>query len=214
MHVFMRAAPALFLVILLMAPASASTKAAGPHRARGQGAAPSLDMYSHRARRRAATILQLELLEMRKAHLDRVRQVIEKRLPVDGLFNEDTRPLPTARVRPALRAAERSPFFPTRGAGSIAMLGLPATMAARICFRDLSSHGELLALHGAGISLRRISAAPIPFVVVFTRAFSAGFYMQHASIDSVVAYGAAGLALYYRSDHSGLARDGEPEARK
>jgi len=88
MHVFMRAAPALFLVILLVAPASASTKAAARHKAREHATAPSLDMYSHRARRRAATILQLELLEMRKAHLERVRQVIEKRLKLDALFTD------------------------------------------------------------------------------------------------------------------------------
>ena len=88
MHDFMRAAPALFLAILLMGPASASTKAGRPHRTVGRLAAPFLDMYSRRARRRAATILQLELLEMRKAHLDRVRKVIEKRLPIDALFSD------------------------------------------------------------------------------------------------------------------------------
>lgn len=86
MHVLMRAAPALWLAILLMAPASASTKGAMPRRPSHRLAAPALDMYSLRARRRAKIILQLELLEMRKAHLDRVRHVIEKRLPLDTLF--------------------------------------------------------------------------------------------------------------------------------
>ncbi|MFN2527605.1 MAG: hypothetical protein ABR584_02700 [Candidatus Baltobacteraceae bacterium] len=86
MYHFTRAAAAFFLVILLITPASASTKA-GRHRALQHATAPSLDLYSHRARRRAATILQLELLEMRKAHLERVRKVIEKRLKLEALFS-------------------------------------------------------------------------------------------------------------------------------
>jgi hypothetical protein len=89
MHVLMRAAPALLLAILLMAPASASTKAAPGRRPSHHAPAPTLDMYSVRARRRAATILQLELLEMRKAHLERVRKVIQKRLPLDVLVAPD-----------------------------------------------------------------------------------------------------------------------------
>jgi len=43
-------------------------------------------MYSLRARRRARTLLQLELFEMRKVHLERVRKVIEKELPLDSFF--------------------------------------------------------------------------------------------------------------------------------
>jgi len=50
MHVFMRAAPALFLAILLIVPASASTKGAGRHQT-ARAVFPSLDMYSLRARR-------------------------------------------------------------------------------------------------------------------------------------------------------------------
>ena len=69
---------ALSAAILLGAPASASKGAAA--------ARPSLDLYSMRARRRAAIILQLELLELRKARLDRVRRAIEQRLPVDQLL--------------------------------------------------------------------------------------------------------------------------------
>ncbi len=45
-------------------------------------------LYSSRALRRARTILQLRLLELRKQHLDRVRQIIERRLPVDTLFDD------------------------------------------------------------------------------------------------------------------------------
>ena len=79
--VFKRAACAVTAVcgaILLGAPASAS-KGAAPVR-------PYLDLYSLRARRRAAIILQLELLELRKARLERVRRAIERRLPVDQLL--------------------------------------------------------------------------------------------------------------------------------
>ncbi len=49
--------------------------------------APSLDMYSRRALRRARTILQLKLLELREERLDRARRVIEKNLPPNALFS-------------------------------------------------------------------------------------------------------------------------------
>jgi hypothetical protein len=38
-------------------------------------------LYSQRALRRARTLLQLRMLELRKAELDRVRQAILRRLP-------------------------------------------------------------------------------------------------------------------------------------
>jgi hypothetical protein len=59
-----------------------------PHRrhpAQAHAAAPSLDLYSPRALRRARTILQLKLLELRKARLERVRRAIERGLPVDQI---------------------------------------------------------------------------------------------------------------------------------
>ncbi|MDP9018047.1 MAG: hypothetical protein M3N19_06990 [Candidatus Eremiobacteraeota bacterium] len=88
MHIGIRAAvTALFFAILLVAPASASATANRRIPAIAK-TAPSLDLYSQRARRRARIILELKLLEMRKAHLDRVRQVIEKRIPLDCLFNQ------------------------------------------------------------------------------------------------------------------------------
>lgn len=86
MHVSMRAASALLLAILLGAAASASTKGAGGRFSARQAAARPLDIYSFRARRRAALIIQMELLEMRKARLERVREVIQKRLPIDLLL--------------------------------------------------------------------------------------------------------------------------------
>ena len=89
MHVFTRAATAALLAILLGSPASASTKGGPrPHRT-VHPAAPSLDLYSRRARRRAALILQLELLELRKARLERIREVIKRRLPVETLLRPD-----------------------------------------------------------------------------------------------------------------------------
>ncbi|GAC1653272.1 MAG: hypothetical protein NVS9B12_03210 [Vulcanimicrobiaceae bacterium] len=87
MTISTRAAGALLVVILLGLAASASERAGHPHRRSAAPVAPSLDMYSLRARRRAATLLRLELLELRKAHLERVRAVIEKRLPIDALLN-------------------------------------------------------------------------------------------------------------------------------
>lgn len=49
-------------------------------------AAPAEVLYSRRALRRAKTILQLKLLELRRARLDRVRKAIEKNVPVDVLL--------------------------------------------------------------------------------------------------------------------------------
>ena len=88
LQIFSRAGTALVLAILLAAPASASTKAGARQPPAQRTSAPTLDMYSLRARRRAAMILQLKLLELRKAHLDRVRKVIEKKLPLDCLFSD------------------------------------------------------------------------------------------------------------------------------
>lgn len=52
-------------------------------------------LYSRRALRRVRLILQLRLLELRKAHLERVRQAIERHLSVDRLLQEE-RPSPTS----------------------------------------------------------------------------------------------------------------------
>ncbi|MDQ6929641.1 MAG: hypothetical protein M3126_03105 [Candidatus Eremiobacteraeota bacterium] len=86
MHVSMRAGSALLTAILLGAAASASTKGAGRRFSATTAPVRSLEMYSLRARRRAALILQMELLELRKARLERVREVIQKRLPIDFLL--------------------------------------------------------------------------------------------------------------------------------
>ena len=87
MHIAMRATAALSLAILFCGPASASTRV-GPHRGAHRAAREaSLSLYSIRARRRARTILQLELLELQKAHLDRVRQALQKRIPIDQLLS-------------------------------------------------------------------------------------------------------------------------------
>jgi len=45
------------------------------------------DLYSARARRLVRSYLRLQLLELRKADLDRVRAVIEGKLGVDALFS-------------------------------------------------------------------------------------------------------------------------------
>ncbi|HET7814460.1 MAG TPA: hypothetical protein VFL13_08810 [Candidatus Baltobacteraceae bacterium] len=48
-------------------------------------AVPSTSLYSQRALRRARTILQLKLLELRKARLERVFRAIERGLPPDEM---------------------------------------------------------------------------------------------------------------------------------
>ncbi|MGA2393559.1 MAG: hypothetical protein ABSH03_09445 [Candidatus Lustribacter sp.] len=49
--------------------------------------AAASDLYSPRARRLVRSYLRLQMLELRKAELDRVRAVIEGRIGVDALFS-------------------------------------------------------------------------------------------------------------------------------
>jgi hypothetical protein len=44
------------------------------------------EIFSPRARRRAAAYFRMRVLELRKARLDRAAEVIEHRLPVDELL--------------------------------------------------------------------------------------------------------------------------------
>jgi hypothetical protein len=45
------------------------------------------ELYSLRARRRAAAYLRMRILELRKARLDRAAEVIERRLPPNELLS-------------------------------------------------------------------------------------------------------------------------------
>lgn len=91
MHVSTRAVVALTSVILL---ATAAEAPAGAHCASRRKAAHYTvsQLYSSRARHRVITILQLKLLELHEEHLDRLRQVILRRLPVDTLLKADKPP--------------------------------------------------------------------------------------------------------------------------
>ena len=84
--------PAIILSMLILGCASAPALAKhSHHRASATSQPPqSLDMYSRRALRRARTILQLKLLELREERLDRARRVIEKRLPLSTLFSHNS----------------------------------------------------------------------------------------------------------------------------
>jgi len=85
MFVLNRALAALALVILL--PVAAEASARDPkvnQRARAHYSVSQL--YSSRARRRAVRILQLKLLELHEENLDRLRQVILRKLPIDTLL--------------------------------------------------------------------------------------------------------------------------------
>lgn len=81
-----RAAMTLTLVIALGAPAAGKPpRAAVP--APNVSPPPAADvLYSRRALRRARTVLQLKLLELREQRLERVRKAIERGLPVDELL--------------------------------------------------------------------------------------------------------------------------------
>jgi hypothetical protein len=53
--------------------------------------AASSDLYSRRALRRARILLQLRLLQLREERLERIRQIIERRIPSDLLPKGDLR---------------------------------------------------------------------------------------------------------------------------
>jgi hypothetical protein len=72
------------------APAAAprATTVPKPIVAPGAGTLGSAaELYSPRARRLVRSYLRLQMLELRKAELDRVRAVIEGRIGVDALFS-------------------------------------------------------------------------------------------------------------------------------
>jgi hypothetical protein len=78
------------LLLLCTAASPASTSDANKRRAAQVAAThrPAVDqLYSARALRRARTILQLKLLELRSERLERVRKAIESGVPIDVLLN-------------------------------------------------------------------------------------------------------------------------------
>ncbi len=91
MHVSIRAVVALTSGILLAIAAKAP---AGAHAANRHKAAHYTvsQLYSPRARRRAVTILQLKLLELHEDRLDRLRQIILRKLPIESLLKAEKAP--------------------------------------------------------------------------------------------------------------------------
>ena len=83
---------ALALTLALAAHPFAGARSAHRRHPARHAAAPyppsAGDLYSRRALRRARTILELKLLELRKEHLERVRKAIEKHVPIDDLLKE------------------------------------------------------------------------------------------------------------------------------
>ncbi|MDE2482671.1 MAG: hypothetical protein KGN02_10820 [bacterium] len=68
--------------------------------ARHPACAPAPSLYSARALRRARLLLQLRLLELREERLERVREVILHRIPLDALFTPEPKlPEPTPGTR-------------------------------------------------------------------------------------------------------------------
>jgi hypothetical protein len=83
------AALALTLAVLLSASGVAAKVARRHHATALPTAAPNVhDLYSQRALRRAKTILQLKLLELRQERLERLRKAIERRIPLDELLKQ------------------------------------------------------------------------------------------------------------------------------
>ncbi len=67
---------------------------------------PSGALYSPRAIRAMRTLLQLRLLELRKERLDRVADVVERRLSIDELLAQIDPPLPKREPRLRCRFEE------------------------------------------------------------------------------------------------------------
>ncbi|HXP94086.1 MAG TPA: hypothetical protein VN905_11515 [Candidatus Binatia bacterium] len=87
----MRIAGVTFFLLLLLLAGALQPAGARRHahavRTRAAPAAEGSSLYSLRERRRIQAVLRLRLLEMREAGLERVRSVIERRLPVEALFD-------------------------------------------------------------------------------------------------------------------------------
>ncbi|HEY8312627.1 MAG TPA: hypothetical protein VIG51_00515 [Candidatus Baltobacteraceae bacterium] len=92
MHHGYRAALALTSLILLGSPAWACDKRTARANAGPQPHYAAADLYSKRALRRARIILQLKLLELREARLERVREALERNAPIDELFTPEPHP--------------------------------------------------------------------------------------------------------------------------
>jgi len=89
-----RAALALTSVLLIAAPPATTAAPLHPPHRRTAGLRAAADpppaavLYSRRALRRARTILQLKLLELRAERLERVRKAIERHVPIDTLLQQ------------------------------------------------------------------------------------------------------------------------------
>ena len=84
-----RTAAWVFLLLLTtkgMANAAAATPAPLPRAA--VVPANAAELFSRRARRRAAVLLRLRWEELRMAELERVRAAIRRQLPVDALLQK------------------------------------------------------------------------------------------------------------------------------
>jgi len=96
MHIRYRAEVAVTSLVLALGlwaatprPHESPKPAPAPHRAAMTRREDPDGLYSRRALRRVRLILQLRMLELRKAHLERVRQAVEQHLSVDRLLQED-----------------------------------------------------------------------------------------------------------------------------
>ena len=85
-----RAVMAFNLTIVLCTTAQAPASTSPVRHRHGQHYTVS-ELYSSRARHRAVTILQLKLLELHEEHLDRLRRVILRKLPIDTLLKAEQR---------------------------------------------------------------------------------------------------------------------------
>ena len=84
----------LAVLVLLVAPAVYRTAAPHPTHPPSRPATQpySGDLFSRRARHRAAIMLRLQWEELRLRQLDRVRAAIRRQIPIDELLREADTP--------------------------------------------------------------------------------------------------------------------------
>ncbi len=82
------------LCLLAAAPATHHRHARHSRHPNFAPPAAGIEIYSRRALRRARIILQLKLLELHEAQLERVKRAVERGIPIDRFLNATASPHP------------------------------------------------------------------------------------------------------------------------
>jgi len=80
------------LLLVVSVPKPAPTTAPHPPQRPSQAHAYAGDLFSRRARHRAAIMLRMRWEDLRLAQLERIRAAIRREIPIDELLREATAP--------------------------------------------------------------------------------------------------------------------------